>query len=77
MKFKKLISLFLILVLSIQVSPAATDCRLAYLRDRLLKKLPMAVNPAKSKSVPDEKDPAILFVIFNSPGGLTLLTSES
>ena len=73
MKFKKLIPLFLILVLSIQFLPLQRIA--AWLSSgQVTEEIAHGLDTAKSKSLPDGKDPALLLQFFNT-GGLALLTS--
>jgi len=73
MKFKKLIPLFLILVVSTQFLPLQRIA--AWLSSgQVTEEIAHGLDTAKSKSLPYEKDPALLLQFFNT-GGHTLLTS--
>ncbi len=73
MKFKKLIPLFLILVLSIQFLPLQRIA--AWLSSgQVTEELAHGLDSAKSKSLPDGKDPALLLQFFNM-GSQALFTS--
>jgi hypothetical protein len=73
MKFKKLIPLFLVLVLSIQFLPLQRIA--AWLSSgQVTEEIAHGLDPAKSKSSSYEKDPALLLQFFNT-GGQVLLTS--
>lgn len=73
MKFKKLIPLFLVLVLSIQFLPLQRIA--AWLSSgQITEELAHDLDTAKSKSLPGEKDPALLLQFFNT-GGQALLMS--
>ena len=73
MKFKKLIPLFLVLVLSIQFLPLQRIA--AWLSSgQVTEELVHGLDTAKSKSLPCEKDPALLLQSINT-GDLALLTS--
>jgi hypothetical protein len=73
MKFKKLIPLFLILVVSIQFLPLQ---RIAtwLSSGQVTEEIAHGLDTAKSKSLPYEKDPALLLQFFNT-GSQTLLMS--
>jgi len=73
MKFKKLIPFFLILVLSIQFLPLQ---RIAawFSSGQVTEEITHGLDTAKSKSLPGEKDPALLLQSFNA-GNLALLAS--
>ena len=73
MKFKKLIPLFLILVLSVQFLPLQRIA--AWLTSgQVTEELAHGLDTAKSKSLPDGKDPALLIQFFNT-GDQALLSS--
>jgi hypothetical protein len=73
MKFKKLIPLFLILVVSIQFLPLQRIA--AWLSSgQVTEEIAHDLDTAKSKSLPYEKDPALLLQFFNT-GSQTLLMS--
>jgi flagellar basal body-associated protein FliL len=73
MNFKKLIPLFLILVLSIQFLPLQLIA--AWLSSgQVTEEITHAQDAAKSKSPLYEKDPVLLLQFFNT-GGQTLLMS--
>ena len=71
MKFKKLIPLFLILVLSIQYLPLQ---RIAvwFSSGQVTEEMAHGLDAEKSGSFPFEKDPALLLQLYHS-GGQTLL----
>jgi hypothetical protein len=65
MKFKKLIPLFLVLVLSIQFLPLQRIA--AWLSSgQITEELAHGLDTEKSKSLPGEKDPALLLHFFNT-----------
>ncbi len=67
MKFRKLIPLFLILVLSIQFLPLQRIA--AWLSSgQITEELVHGLDTAKSKSLPDGKDPALPIQFFNTDG---------
>jgi hypothetical protein len=73
MMFKKLISLFLILLLSIQFLPLQRIA--AWLSSgQITEEIAHGLDTAKSKSFPNEKEPALLLHFFNT-GGQALLTT--
>jgi len=73
MKVKKLIPLFLILVLSIQFLPLQRIA--AWLSSgQVTEEIAHGLDSAKSKSTPNEKDPAVPSEFFNT-GSLVLLTA--
>ena len=73
MKFKKLIPLFLILVLSIQFLPLQRIA--AWLSSgQITEELVHGLDTSKSKSPSDEKDPALLLQIFNTGGQAFLMS---
>ena len=73
MKIKKLIPLFLVLVLSIQFLPLQRIA--AWLSSgQITEELAHGLDTAKSKSLPGEKDPALLLHVFNA-GSQALLMS--
>jgi len=73
MKFKKLIPIFLVLVLSIQYLPLRRIA--AWLSSgQVTEEITHDMDAAKSKSTPFEKDPALLLQFFNT-GGQALLKS--
>jgi len=73
MKFKKLIPLFLVLVLSIQFLPIQRIA--AWLSSgQVTEELAHGLDNSNSKSLPHEKDPAILLSFLNT-SGQTLLTT--
>jgi hypothetical protein len=77
MKFKKLIPLFLVLVLSIQFLPI--QCIAAWLSSgQVTEELDHGLDNSNSKSLPHEKDPAILlsFLNTNSQALLTPLLNK-
>jgi hypothetical protein len=73
MKFRKLIPLFLVLVLSIQFLPLQRIA--AWLSSgQVTEELAHGLDSAKSKSLPGEKDPALLLQIFNTDGQALLMS---
>ena len=73
MKFRKLIPLFLIPVLSIQFLPLERIA--AWLSSgQVTEEIAHGLDSAKSKSLPYEKDPALL-LLFSNTDGQALLSS--